>query len=173
MLLVRQGVDVIDSLTNGCFAAFCSLQCYIIAYLAGRIDKDPSLDWYNTVLLLFDDYVVPLAIRLRESGILGVEGDELVHNAVENRRAWSRLGREMVKDMMTHYEFATKNRKSSHSKSNATLHEGGGTTSLVPSGESHSSKYRFKLDDEETELKPRSPQKHRKTASKKRRPPLS
>jgi hypothetical protein len=144
----------------------------MIAYLAGRIDKDPSLDWYNTVLLLFDDYVIPLTIRLRESGILGIEGEELVHNTVENRRAWSRLGRDMVKDMMTHYEFATENKRSSPSKSKAALHGGAESTSLVP-GASHSSKYRFTLDDEGTEPKPRSPQKQCKKASKQRRPPLS
>lgn len=156
----------------------------MIAYLAGRVDKDPSLDWYNTVLLLFDDYAVPLAIRLRESRIFGMEGDELVRNAVENRRAWSRLGREMVKEMMTHYDLATKHKRSS-SKSKAAVHGEGSTTSLVPgdcpasngasatfsfAGDDDSSKYRFTLDDD---LNPRSTQKQRKRSSKKRRPPLS
>ena len=77
-----------------------SFQETLEAFEAGRGDFAPSTYWYEEELACFDDYVIPLAQRLRESGIFGMEGDEFVQYAVENRMRWEEEGHEVVKEMI-------------------------------------------------------------------------
>jgi hypothetical protein len=46
------------------------------AYLAGREPADPSVDWYESELWFFDNYIIPLANKLEHCGVFGVSSAE-------------------------------------------------------------------------------------------------
>eukprot|EP00934_Nitzschia_sp_Nitz4_P002667 Nitzschia sp. Nitz4//scaffold18_size181773//138347//144070//NITZ4_001935-RA/size181773-snap-gene-0.276-mRNA-1//-1//CDS//3329540071//2657//frame0 len=71
-------------------------ECYA-AYLAGRADKDPSIDWYTSELGFFDFYIIPLAKKLKECQVFGVASDEYLNYAEANRQEWERKGKDLVK----------------------------------------------------------------------------
>ena len=66
------------------------------AYLTGRAEVDPANDWYFEVLSRFDQFVIPLALRLKESGLFGFNGDEYIKNARKNRKEWETKGPSLV-----------------------------------------------------------------------------
>ena len=66
------------------------------AFLSGRSDKDPSMKWYEGELGFFDNYIIPLAKKLKECGVFGVASDEYLNYALENRREWEVKGPEVV-----------------------------------------------------------------------------
>jgi class 3 adenylate cyclase len=70
------------------------------AYVSGRADKDPSEFWYQGELEFFDSFVLPLARKLRDSGIFGVSSDEYLAYATRNREAWELRGRDVVASMV-------------------------------------------------------------------------
>jgi hypothetical protein len=70
------------------------------AYKAGRAEKDPSLGWYEGELWFFDNYIIPLASKLRECQVFGVSCDEFLDFATENRKEWSVKGRDIVAQMV-------------------------------------------------------------------------
>ena len=58
------------------------LECYK-AYLDGRAEKDPSINWYQGELGFFDFYIIPLAKKLQSCGVFGVSSDEVrIHNGL-------------------------------------------------------------------------------------------
>ena len=69
------------------------------AFLQNRADRDPADGWYEGELWFFDNYVIPLAGKLRECGVFGVSSDELMTFAEQNRHEWERKGRSVVEDM--------------------------------------------------------------------------
>jgi hypothetical protein len=74
------------------------------AYKAGRSGKDPAPGWYQGELGFFDNYIIPLARKLKDCGVFGVSSDEYLNYALENRREWSTKGEEVVKRMMAKYD---------------------------------------------------------------------
>ena len=96
------------------------------AYKAGRLDNDPSCNWYKgeigtflTFLLLsalltcqytathtssfpgfFDFYIIPLAKKLQDCGVFGVSSDEFLNYALRNRNEWEQKGQAIVDSMM-------------------------------------------------------------------------
>lgn len=50
-------------------------ECYL-AYYSGHADKDPLESWYEGELAFFDNYIIPLAKKLKECGVFGVASDE-------------------------------------------------------------------------------------------------
>jgi hypothetical protein len=62
------------------------------AYSNGKVDKDPRIDWYVNEVSFYDNYVIPLATKLRDCGVFGLTSDEYLHNALENRQEWERRG---------------------------------------------------------------------------------
>jgi hypothetical protein len=72
------------------------------AYLRNRSKKDPSVGWYDGEIWFFDNYVIPLAHRLKECGVFGFSGDEYLNYAVQNRSEWEVKGRDMVEAMKQH-----------------------------------------------------------------------
>ena len=42
------------------------------AYRKGRMENDPSGNWYQGEIGFFDNYIIPLAKKLRECGVFGV-----------------------------------------------------------------------------------------------------
>jgi hypothetical protein len=69
------------------------------AYRAGRADKNPSESWYGGELWFFENYVIPLAKKLKDCGVFGVSGDEYLTYALQNRREWEIKGQDVVKAM--------------------------------------------------------------------------
>eukprot|EP00523_Entomoneis_sp_CCMP467_P017696 CAMPEP_0168809860 /NCGR_PEP_ID=MMETSP0726-20121227/3304_1 /TAXON_ID=265536 /ORGANISM="Amphiprora sp., Strain CCMP467" /LENGTH=1173 /DNA_ID=CAMNT_0008861859 /DNA_START=128 /DNA_END=3649 /DNA_ORIENTATION=- len=73
------------------------------SYLTGRSEKDPSAGWYQGELGFFDNYIIPLAKKLKNCGVFGVASDEYLNYAVENRREWADKGEEIVARMINKY----------------------------------------------------------------------
>jgi hypothetical protein len=69
------------------------------SYLSGRTEKDPSTGWYNGELWFFDNYVIPLARKLKECAVFGVSSDEYLTYALQNRREWERKGTQICSTM--------------------------------------------------------------------------
>ena len=78
-------------------------ECYQ-AYLNGRAEKDPSLNWYEGEVGFFDFYIIPLAKKLKECGVFGVSGDEYLNYAQNNRDEWQRRGQSVVETFMEKYQ---------------------------------------------------------------------
>jgi 3'5'-cyclic nucleotide phosphodiesterase/Adenylate and Guanylate cyclase catalytic domain len=70
------------------------------AYLAGRSSFDPSLGWYEGELKFFDNYIIPLAHKLKECGVFGVNSDEYLDYACQNRLEWEQKGADLVQHMV-------------------------------------------------------------------------
>lgn len=69
------------------------------AYKEGRSENDPTLGWYKGELWFFDNYVIPLAKKLKDCGVFGISSDEYLHYAMENRTEWEQKGEAMVARM--------------------------------------------------------------------------
>jgi 3'5'-cyclic nucleotide phosphodiesterase len=67
-----------------------------IAYHHGRCEKDPTIGWYDGELWFFDNYIIPLAKKLKTCGVFGVSCDELLDYAMENRAEWAAKGKHIV-----------------------------------------------------------------------------
>jgi class 3 adenylate cyclase len=67
-----------------------------LAYRNGRMEKDPAPTWYQGELGFLDNYIIPLAKKLKECGVFGVSSDEYLNYALENRREWASKGEEVV-----------------------------------------------------------------------------
>ena len=65
------------------------------AYKSGR-GKDPSQGWYKGELWFFDNYVIPLAQKLKECGVFGVASAECLDYAIKNRAEWEEKGGAIV-----------------------------------------------------------------------------
>lgn len=74
------------------------------AFKDGRMDSDPSLTWFEGELGFFDDYVIPLANKLKECGVFGVSSDEYLNYAMENRREWANKGEEVIQRYISKYQ---------------------------------------------------------------------
>jgi hypothetical protein len=70
------------------------------AWEGGRLDNDPSLNWYKGELGFFDFYIIPLAKKLKECGVFGVSSDEYLSYALQNRKEWEARGEEIVEEMV-------------------------------------------------------------------------
>jgi len=70
------------------------------AYENGRSNKNPALFWYEGELGFFDNYIIPLATKLRECEVFGVSCDEFLNFATENRNEWAVKGKEIVSRML-------------------------------------------------------------------------
>ena len=70
------------------------------AFLSGRSNKDPSIDWYESEIGFFDHYIIPLARKLKECGVFGVSSDEYLQYALANRQEWAIKGRQVTNEMI-------------------------------------------------------------------------
>eukprot|EP00934_Nitzschia_sp_Nitz4_P008929 Nitzschia sp. Nitz4//scaffold100_size80364//3224//7079//NITZ4_005332-RA/size80364-augustus-gene-0.10-mRNA-1//-1//CDS//3329532058//8919//frame0 len=73
------------------------------AYNTGRSTTDPGPNWYKGELGFFDNYIIPLAKKLKDCGVFGVSSDEYLNYALENRREWASKGEEVVAKMIEKY----------------------------------------------------------------------
>lgn len=65
---------------------------HCMAFDAGKLPEDPSEIWYDRVLKCMDTKVVPVAVKLKECGILGISSDECLGFAKDNREEWVKTG---------------------------------------------------------------------------------
>ena len=70
------------------------------AYGAGRMGADPASFWYEGEIGFFDNYIIPLAKKLKECNVFGVSSDECLIYALKNRDEWKEQGQEIVKEMV-------------------------------------------------------------------------
>ena len=68
-------------------------------YLSGRLQKNPTEGWYQGELWFFDNYVIPLAKKLKDCAVFGHSSDEYYNYAVQNRTEWERKGRTLCEVM--------------------------------------------------------------------------
>jgi hypothetical protein len=73
------------------------------AFKKERMGNNPADGWYKGELGFFDNYIIPLAKKLKECGVFGVSSDEYLNYALENRREWASKGEEVVKTMIAKY----------------------------------------------------------------------
>jgi len=73
------------------------------AYEHGRLGFNPAEGWYKGEIGFFDNYIIPLAKKLKECGVFGVSSDEYLNYAMENRREWASKGEETVKRLIEKY----------------------------------------------------------------------
>ena len=76
------------------------------AYEAGRTDKDPADGWYKGELWFFDNYIIPLAKKLKSCGVFGVSCDEVLAYAMDNRVEWEAKGEGIIQDWLAEEEAA-------------------------------------------------------------------
>lgn len=69
------------------------------AYAEGRTQKDPSEGWYGGEIWFFDNYVIPLATKLKKCGVFGFSSEEYLNYATQNRMEWEAKGQEVVETM--------------------------------------------------------------------------
>lgn len=74
------------------------------AFQTSQSETDPSLDWYETELSLFDNQVIPLARKLKDSGLIGTSGHMYMQNAVRNRDDWAKKGAAFIAGIMQEIE---------------------------------------------------------------------
>jgi class 3 adenylate cyclase len=68
-----------------------------LAYRKGVAGENPPwVGWYKGEIWFFDNYILPLARKLKECGVFGVSYDEFLNYAQENRMEWEREGNEIV-----------------------------------------------------------------------------
>jgi hypothetical protein len=77
-----------------------------LAFKEGRSDKDPSEFWYEGELAFFDGYILPLAKKLRDCGVLGASSDEYLTYAIKNREEWEARGYEVLASMVKKLQMA-------------------------------------------------------------------
>ena len=75
------------------------------AYKLGRTAKNPSDGWYKGELWFFDNYVIPLAKKLKDCGVFGVSSDEYLNYAIQNRAEWAERGEDIVANMVQKYNI--------------------------------------------------------------------
>jgi hypothetical protein len=90
------------------------------SYKSGRSGKDPAPGWYQGELGFFDNYIIPLAKKLKDCGVFGVSSDEYLKYALENRREWSSHGEEVVKKMMAKHKELEEKEKAEQAPDAAT-----------------------------------------------------
>jgi len=74
------------------------------SYQMGRLQGDPSVSWYKGELWFFDNYVIPLAEKLKECGVFGVSSDEFLNYARMNRSEWAQKGERIVAAMKREFD---------------------------------------------------------------------
>jgi 3'5'-cyclic nucleotide phosphodiesterase len=69
-----------------------------LAYRNGRMPVDPATFWYQGEINFFDNYVIPLAKKLKECGVFGVSSDEYLNYAISNREEWQQRGQAIIEE---------------------------------------------------------------------------
>ena len=63
-----------------------------------------TLLYTQSELWFYDNYVIPLAKKLKDCGVFGVSSDEYLDYATANRNEWEEKGEAIVKQMQEKYK---------------------------------------------------------------------
>eukprot|EP00538_Stauroneis_constricta_P004961 CAMPEP_0119545464 /NCGR_PEP_ID=MMETSP1352-20130426/214_1 /TAXON_ID=265584 /ORGANISM="Stauroneis constricta, Strain CCMP1120" /LENGTH=253 /DNA_ID=CAMNT_0007590011 /DNA_START=35 /DNA_END=793 /DNA_ORIENTATION=+ len=74
------------------------------AYKSGRLERNPSEGWYKGELWFYDNYIIPLAKKLKDCGVFGVSSDEFLNYASMNRSEWEAKGESIVAELVQRAE---------------------------------------------------------------------
>jgi hypothetical protein len=77
-----------------------------LAYKNGRMGVDPATFWYKGELGFFDNYIIPLAKKLKDCGVFGVSSDEYLNYALMNRAEWTEKGEAIVEKLVEGLEIS-------------------------------------------------------------------
>merc|ERR1711865_589309 len=121
---VIQASDIAHCMQH--WRVYCKWNRYLFeemysAYKEGWSKKNPVDGWYKGELWFFDNYIIPLAKKLKECGVFGVSCDEFLECAIDNRLEWQEKGHSIVSDMLAAIQkkegmkFSQLNDKSTHS----------------------------------------------------------
>jgi 3'5'-cyclic nucleotide phosphodiesterase len=75
----------------------------MLAYRAGRMAADPATFWYQGELGFFDNYIIPLAKKLKDCNVFGVSSDECLNYSTQNRHEWELRGQLIVAELVQKY----------------------------------------------------------------------
>ena len=70
------------------------------AYNSGRLKVNPQTFWYEGEIGFFDNYIIPLANKLKECHVFGVSSDEYYNYAINNRDEWIATGQDKLAEMI-------------------------------------------------------------------------
>lgn len=76
------------------------------AWKNGRMGADPRTFWYKGELGFFDNYIIPLANKLKECNVFGVSSDEYLGYALRNRAEWEERGEQIMQQMIEECELS-------------------------------------------------------------------
>lgn len=86
-----------------------------IAYRQGRCEANPAEFWYEGELKFFDNYIIPLAQKLKDINIFGISSEECLNYAIRNRSEWEDRGQTIVAEYVQSVaDEETKYMKKSH-----------------------------------------------------------
>ena len=74
-------------------------ECYE-AYLDGRAESDPSVNWYKGEIGFFDFYIIPLTRKLKECGVFGSASSHYLNCALRNKTEWEARGQAVVAEIV-------------------------------------------------------------------------
>lgn len=57
-------------------------------------------DWYRGELGFFDNYIIPLAKKLKACNVFGVSSDECLNYALQNRQEWEERRQSIVDELV-------------------------------------------------------------------------
>jgi hypothetical protein len=75
-------------------------QEFMAAYNSGRSTVNPADGWYKGELSFFDNYVIPLAKKLKTCGAFGANCDAFLDYAHDNRHEWESKGQQIVEEWL-------------------------------------------------------------------------
>lgn len=73
------------------------------AWQADRLGFNPSIGWYEGELSFFDNYIIPLAKKLKDCEVFGAASNEFLQYAFENRKEWGEKGEQLVSAYILKY----------------------------------------------------------------------
>lgn len=73
------------------------------AWHADRLGFDPSIGWYEGELSFFDNYIIPLAKKLKDCQVFGAASSEFLKYALENRKEWAEKGEKLLDGYKVNY----------------------------------------------------------------------
>ncbi|KAG7361591.1 3'5'-cyclic nucleotide phosphodiesterase [Nitzschia inconspicua] len=73
------------------------------AFEAGRIEADPSVYWYKSEMMFFDDHVIPLCKKMQKVSVFGPSADDALAFATTNRDLWATKGADLVQSFVSKY----------------------------------------------------------------------
>ena len=81
------------------------------AHKIGRSKLNPAVIWYKGEIGFLDNYVIPLARKLKDCGVFGVSSDEYLNYAQQNRKLWEDKGEELVEELIASVTAESENER--------------------------------------------------------------